>query len=69
VNQSSTITQAPVNGPGMFLVGDATGQNNPGFVTLAGGAYRLASDAEGIDLSELLDPTVVANVFCQPSSI
>lgn len=63
VNQSSAVKQGPVNGSGLLIVGDATGQNNPGFVNLGGGNYQLASNADSIDLAGLLDPTTLANGF------
>jgi len=44
-----------VNGMSNLIVGNAAGQNDPGFVDLTGGDYHLTSAADSIDTAGLLD--------------
>ncbi len=63
VNLPGPLTAGAINGTGLNIVGDATGQNNPGFVNLTGGDYHLTSTANSLDASAALNAAVISAGF------
>lgn len=49
-----------VNGMSNLIIGDASGLNNPGFVSLAGADYHLTSSSNAVNLAGALDQATLA---------
>lgn len=60
--QSNTFFGA-ITGTNQLFVGDKSGQNNPGFVNVAGTNFQLLSSSRSIDAAGPQSPAVLASIY------